>query len=72
MKVKFADATQAMEGWSIATAAFDATTTFDLYIGSSETPAATVAYNTAIDGGAFYGWGFKDVGGTLKFAQITA
>ena len=72
VKVTFADATQAMEGWSIATAAFDATTTFDLYIGSSETPAATVAYNTAIDGGAFNGWGFKDVGGTLKFAQITA
>ena len=38
----------------------------------NSTPAATVAYNTAIDGGAFNGWGFKDVGGTLKFAQITA
>ena len=72
VRVNFADATQAAAGWSIATAAFDATTTFDFYIGSSETPAATVAYNTAIDGGAFNGWGFTSVDGTLKFAQITA
>ena len=67
VKVAFADAEQAAAGWSIAAADFTGAT-FDLYIGGSE--IASVAYNTAISGGAWDGWKFTDVDGTLKFAKI--
>ena len=69
VKVNFTDATQAAAGWSIATAAFDATTTFDLYIGGSNI-AEKVAYDTAIADGDWAGWKFTSVGGTLKFAKL--
>ena len=68
VKVNFADATQAASGWSIAAAAFDATTTFDLYIGGTE--IANVAYDTAIADGDWAGWKFTDENGTLKFKQL--
>ena len=71
VKVNFADAKQAAAGWSIAAAAFDATTTFDLYIGGDKI-AEGIAYDTAISGGAWDGWKFTDDNGTLKFAKITA
>ena len=69
VKVTFADATQAAAGWSIATAAFDATTTFDLWIGDSEV-AAGIAYDTAIGTGDWANWKFTSVDGTLKFKQL--
>ena len=68
MKVSFADAAQAEAGWSIATAAFAATTTFDLWIGGSE--IASVAYDTAIADGDWAGWKFTSVDGTLKFKKL--
>ena len=67
VKVNFADAAQAAAGWSIAAADFTGAT-FDLYIGGSE--ITSVAYDTAISGGAWDGWKFTDVGGTLKFANL--
>ena len=69
VKVAFADAAQAAAGWSIADAAFTGAT-FDLYIGGSE--ITSVAYDTAIADGDWAGWKFTSVGGTLKFAKITA
>jgi len=69
VKVNFTDATQAASEWSIATATFDATTTFDLYIGG-EKIAEGIAYDTAIEGGAWDGWKFTDDNGTLKFKQL--
>ena len=71
VKVAFADAAQAAAGWSIAAAAFDATTTFDLYVGGDKI-AEGIAYDTAIGTGDWADWKFTSVGGTLKFAQITA
>ena len=68
--VTFADATQAMEGWSIADANFTGST-FDLWIGENKA-AENLAYGDTIDGGAWDGWKFTDVDGTLKFAKITA
>ena len=70
VRVTFADAAQAAAGWNIATAAFDATTSFTLAI--DDTDIATVAYDTAISGGDWNGWKFTDVDGVLKFAKITA
>ena len=69
VKVNFTDATQAASEWSIATATFDATTTFDLYIGGDKI-AEGIAYDTAIEGGAWNGWKFTDDNGTLKFKQL--
>ena len=69
VKVTFADATQAAAGWSIADAAFDATTSFDLYIGGDKI-AEGIAYDTAIGTGDWTGWKFTSVDGTLKFAQL--
>jgi len=68
VRVNFTDAAQAAAEWSIATAAFDATTTFDLYIGGTE--IASVAYDTAISDGDWAGWKFTDENGTLKFKQL--
>ena len=69
VKVTFADATQAAAGWSIADAAFDATTSFDLYIGGDKI-AEGIAYDTAIGTGDWAGWKFTDENGTLKFANL--
>ena len=71
VKVNFADAKQAAAGWSIAAAAFDATTTFDLYIGGTLI-AEGIAYDTAVGTGTWADWKFTDDNGTLKFAKITA
>ncbi|MBO7088997.1 MAG: hypothetical protein J6W70_03755, partial [Lentisphaeria bacterium] len=68
VKVNFTDADQAAAGWSIATAAFDATTTFTLAIGGTD--ITSVAYDTAIADGDWAGWKFTSVEGTLKFAQL--
>ena len=68
VKVNFTDAIQAASEWSIATAVFDATTTFDLYIGGTE--ITSVAYDTAIADGDWAGWKFTDENGTLKFKQL--
>ena len=70
VKVNFTDDTQAASGWSIATAAFDATTTFEFYIGG--TAIASVAYDTAISGTGtdWDGWKFTDENGVLKFKQL--
>ena len=68
VRVNFADAAQAAAGWNIATAAFDAATTFKLAIG--DTDIASVAYDTAIEGGAWDGWKFTDENGVLKFKNL--
>ncbi|MBP5532204.1 MAG: hypothetical protein J6Y54_09295, partial [Lentisphaeria bacterium] len=68
VKVNVTDAAQAAAGWNIATAAFNATTTFDLYIGGTE--ITTVAYDTAISGTDWDGWKFTDESGVLKFKQL--
>ena len=68
VKVTFADETQAKAGWNIADAAFTGAT-FDLYVGSSEI-ATNINYDTEISGGAYDGWKFTDVDGTLKFAKL--
>jgi autotransporter passenger strand-loop-strand repeat protein len=68
--VKFTDDTQAAAGWSIAKATFDATTTFDLYVGGSLI-AEDIVYDTAVGGEtAWSDWKFTNDSGTLKFAKI--
>jgi len=66
--VNFANADQAAAGWNIATADFTGAT-FDLCIDDA-TVAANIAYDTAIEGGAWDGWKFTSVDGTLKFAKL--
>ena len=68
VRVNFADATQAQGDWSIATATFDATTTFTLAI--NDVDITSVAYDTEISGGDWAGWGFTLDSGVLKFKQL--
>ena len=68
VKVTFANDAQAQGGWNIADAAFTGAT-FDLYVGGSEI-ATNINYDTEISGGAYDGWKFTDVDGTLKFAKL--
>ena len=70
VKVNFADETQAKAGWSIATAAFAATTTFTLEIAGADIGSA--AYGQAITGTgtAYDGWGFTRENDVLKFKNL--
>ena len=67
MKVNFADETQAKAGWSIAEADFTGAT-FNLGIGVTE--ITSVAYDTAISGGDWAGWGFALEDSVLKFKNL--